>query len=180
MAQKYIKIGDLIPNVYYRIKVGARNADVSTQQQFAGKKIIIFSVPCPFFAEYPSRMAIGYEENIAELKSFGIDEIYCTSTTDYFTLMAWLKSQNITQVLPFPDGNSQWATQIGFLVDNSEEYLGYRTHRYCMIIDDCRVKKVFYENFTHDMHTCFTETNAEKICQYLSQAENTWEQFQKG
>ncbi len=178
MPIKMIKIGEEIPDIEYCIKSDACNIIKKTRNEFKNKKIIIFSVPGAFVSDYPASMLYGYESNYDQFKELGIDDIYCTGTHDYFVFNNWFKSEEIKNVKCFPDGNSEWAKKTGFLVDMRSSFMGNRSHRYAMIIDNNKIKKVFYEDLTHDPHTCFLVSYAENIIKYLKNIKGTWEDFQ--
>jgi peroxiredoxin len=172
-----IKLGDEIPNTTFMIKQGAEMLIKETRVVFKDKKILLLGIPGAFVSDYPSSMLSGYEHHYHTIKNLGIDDTYCTSTNDYYVMSKWFIDESIENVKMFPDGNSDWAKQTGFINNMSQSFMGVRTHRYAMIIDHGIVKKVFYENFTHDPHTCFTETNVEKVITYLDNIQKTWENF---
>ena len=172
-----IKLGQQIPNTTYKIKKGPEYIIKNTREEFKDKKILILGIPGAFVSDYPSNMLAGYEYNFKKIIALGIDDIYCTTVHDYYVMRQWFKSESIEQIKLFPDGNAQWAEQVGFDIDMSDSYMGTRSHRYAMLIDNNHLKRVFYEDFTHDPHTCFTETNAEKIIDFLEKTKNTWEKF---
>jgi peroxiredoxin len=174
---KIIKIAEEIPDIAFRFKEGPKWVTQSTHQSFAKKRIILLGVPGAFLSDFPSTMVSGYEHSFQKFRDLGIDEIYCTAVHDYDVMKNWFKSDAIKNIKIFPDGNADWAQKTGFLVDMSDSNMGHRSHRYVMIIDNLRVKKVFYEDFTHDPHTCFVNCSAERVLQDLTKNQTTWERF---
>ncbi|MEM7645369.1 MAG: redoxin family protein [Pseudomonadota bacterium] len=177
LVNRMIKVGEKIPDVSFLAKEGPKEVWKKVHDQFSQKKVLLLGVPDLFVPDYPSSMVRGYDVMAAEIKSFGIDEIIFTANLDYFILKAWAKKEGLENVGLMPDGNSDWAKAIGMLVDMSDRGLGLRSHRYAMIIDNLHLKKVFYEDFSHDSRTCFLETNVEKLVSYLESIKETWESF---
>lgn len=179
MSIKILKIGETSPNVNFRIKTGATFQEVWSADLFKDKRVLVLGIPGPFWTDYPSSMLLGYEFHFAEFIQFGINEIYVTSTCDSYVMSAWLNHLNVKKIKPLPDGNSAWATKTGLLIDMSDTSMGLRSHRYAMILENNSLKKLFYEDFTHDPHTCFTETNAEKVLGFLKDNQKTWLTFSR-
>ncbi len=172
-----IKVGEVIPSLDFLIREGAYDKIKNTHEEFRNKRVLILSIPGPFLVEYPSKMVHGYSESKATLESLGVNEVYFTSNCDYFTLRAWQKQEDLHNIKIFPDGNSSWAGSVGFLMNQSERFMGPRSHRYAMIVDDLKMKKVFYEDITADPQNCFIVTNVENIIKYLESIRETWEGF---
>jgi peroxiredoxin len=172
-----IKIGDEIPNVSYFVKEGSLDKIKNTHSEFVNKRVLILSIPGPFLVEFPSKMIHAYSELATEITDLGIDNIYLTSNCDYYTLRAWQKQERLENLSLFPDGNSSWAREVGFLIDNNFRHLGLRSHRYVMILDNLIMKKTFYEDITADPQNCFLVCNVENIMQYLKRIQDTWESF---
>lgn len=179
MAIRIIRVGERVPEVTFQIKAGAGFSYCNSLECFNKGRFLVLGVPGIFVSDYPSSMLMGYEHHAVQLNQLGIDQIYFTCTNDSYVVSQWMRSQEIKNLLPLPDGNGDWASAIGFLVDMKRSHMGTRSHRYAMIIENQIVKKVFYEDFTHDPHTCFTETNAERVIQYLKENQTTWLRYSR-
>ena len=114
-----------VPNVTFKTRVrdesiGGDNPfrwqDVSTDDIFSGKSIIIFSLPGAFTPTCSSTHLPGYETKYDELKSLGIDEVYCVSVNDAFTMFQWAKNLGVKNVKMLPDGNAEFTDLMGMLV----------------------------------------------------------------
>ncbi len=178
-AIKILKNGDQIPNVQFYIKDGANFETFNSLENFKDKRILIVGAPGAFWSDYPSSMIPGYDYHFNKFVELGIQDIFVTTTNDGYVLNNWFRSLGIKNLKGLPDGNAEWAKSIGFCVDMTNEGFGHRSHRYVMILENCLIKKIFYEDFTHDPHTCFTETNPESILDFLEKNQNTWYQFSK-
>ncbi len=177
MAIKMIKIGDMCPNINFVVKSGAQEISLNTHQEFRKKRILVCGIPGPYLPDYPSSMVWGYDYYYEKLQSLGIQDVYITSTFDYHVLKSWVDGLELKKIKLLPDGNSDWAEQCGLLVDMRNTKLGLRSHRYAMILEDGVLKKIFYEDFSHNPHTCFTETNVEKVMEFVAVHQTTWMQL---
>ncbi|MEM8501526.1 MAG: peroxiredoxin [Cyanobacteria bacterium P01_D01_bin.1] len=119
--------------------------DTTTEDIFAGKKIVVFSLPGAFTPTCSSNHLPRYEELYDEFKAQGVDEIYCISVNDAFVMFQWGKQQGASKVKLLPDGNGEFTRKMGMLVDKSNIGFGMRSWRYSMLIDDMTVEKVFAE-----------------------------------
>jgi peroxiredoxin len=119
--------------------------DVSTDDIFSGKNIIIFSLPGAFTPTCSSTHLPGYESKYEELKSLGIDEVYCVSVNDAFTMFQWSKNLGVHNVKMLPDGNGEFTELMGMLVKKENLGFGKRSWRYSAHIVDGEIKKIFSE-----------------------------------
>ena len=103
-----------VPNVTFKTRVrdesiGGENPfrwqDVTTADIFKGKKVIIVALPGAFTPTCSSTHLPGYEDQYAEFKAFGIDEIYCLSVNDAFVMFQWCKTLGVKYIKLLPDGN---------------------------------------------------------------------------
>jgi peroxiredoxin len=172
-----LKVSDKIPDVQFFVKNGAKFDSVNSIETFESKRVLVLGIPGAYWTDYPSSMISGYDYHFQRFQELGIDEIFVTTTNDGYVLRSWFKDLGIKNLKALPDGNGDWAKSVGFCIDMTESGLGYRSHRYAMILEDCLLKKLFYEDLTHDPHTCFTETNAESVLTFIEENQNTWYQF---
>ncbi|HIK36933.1 MAG TPA: peroxiredoxin [Geminocystis sp. M7585_C2015_104] len=143
-----------VPDVVFKTRVrdesiGGPNPyrwqDVTTQEIFGGKKVIVFSLPGAFTPTCSSNHLPRYEELYDEFKALGIDEIYCLSVNDAFVMFNWAKQLGISKVKMLPDGNGEFTRKMGMLVDKSNLGFGYRSWRYSMLVNDGKIEKIFVE-----------------------------------
>lgn len=176
---KTLKVGELVPSVDFHIKVGAQFESLNSNRLFEGKRTLVLGVPGAFWSDYPSSMVSGYEYHFQSFVDLDFTDIYVTTTNDAYVMNAWFEGLKIKKLKALPDGNGDWARSIGFCVDMRAEGFGFRSHRYAMILENGLLKKMFYEDFTHDPHTCFTQTNAETLLSFIRENQDTWYQFSK-
>jgi len=148
-------VGRRVPNVTFRTRVrdesvGGPNPyrwqDMSTADYFAGKRVILFSVPGAFTPTCSIFQLPGFEQMYNEFQELhDIDEIYCMSVNDSFVMTAWSNSQSIFNVKVIPDGNASFTQGLGMLVNKYNLGFGKRSWRYAAIIDDGLIEAWFEE-----------------------------------
>ncbi len=119
--------------------------DRTTHDIFAGKKVVVFSLPGAFTPTCSSSHLPRYDELYEQFKAEGIDEIVCVSVNDAFTMFKWGKELGNKNIFLLPDGNCEFTRKMGMLVDKSNLGFGMRSWRYSMLVDDGKVEKVFIE-----------------------------------
>ena len=124
--------------------------DLTSEEIFAGKRVVIFSLPGAFTPTCSSTHLPGYEMEYDKLKELGMDEVYCLSVNDTFVMNNWMSSQEVTKVKPIPDGTGEFTRRFGFLVDKSNIGFGMRSWRYSMIVNDGIVEAMFVEQGLND------------------------------
>lgn len=148
-------IGKKVPNVVFKTRVrdesiGGENPfrwqDISSSEIFDGKKVVIFALPGAFTPTCSSTHLPGYEAKYDELKALGVDEIYCLSVNDAFTMYQWAKHQGTTKVKMLPDGNGDFTREMGMLVKKQNLGFGDRSWRYSMLVENGEIKQLFCEN----------------------------------
>ncbi len=120
--------------------------DVSTDDLFKGKKVILFSLPGAFTPTCSTYQLPDFEKLYEEFKSCGIDDIYCLSVNDSFVMNAWAKSQNLKNVKVIPDGSGEFTRKMGMLVQKDNLGFGMRSWRYAAIVKNGVVEKWFIED----------------------------------
>ena len=149
-----LKEGDKVPQVVFKTRVrdasfGGENPflwkDLSTDEIFKGKKIVLFALPGAFTPTCSSTHAPGYEEKYDEIKAQGIDEVVCLSVNDAFVMFQWKKHLGMEKVFMIPDGNGDFTRAMGMLVKKENLGFGSRSWRYSMLVDDGVIKKMFIE-----------------------------------
>jgi thioredoxin-dependent peroxiredoxin len=143
-----------VPDVVFKTRVrdesiGGDNPfkwqDVTTKDIFAGKRIIVFSLPGAFTPTCSTSHLPGYEAAYDEIKGLGIDEVYCLSVNDAFVMYQWGKNMGAKNVKLLPDGNGEFSRKIGMLVEKANLGFGMRSWRYSMVVNDGKIEKVFAE-----------------------------------
>ncbi len=90
--------------------------DITSSEIFKGKRVIVVALPGAFTPTCSGTHLPGYEKNYAQLKELGVDEVYCVSVNDAFSMFQWEKQLNVKNVKMLPDGNADFTREMGMLV----------------------------------------------------------------
>lgn len=139
------KSGQAIPQVTFRTREGEQWVDVSTDEIFKNKTVVVFSLPGAFTPTCSSTHLPRYSELAPVLFENGVDDIVCISVNDTFVMNAWLADQEADQIRVIPDGNGEFTDGMGMLVDKQDLGFGKRSWRYSMLVKDGIIEKMFIE-----------------------------------
>lgn len=167
-----------VPSVTFKTRVrdesvGGDNPfrwqDVTTDELFKGKKIVLFALPGAFTPTCSSTHLPGYEEKYNELKALGVDDVICLSVNDAFVMFQWAKNLGAEKVRLLPDGSGEFTDKMNMLVRKDNLGFGARSWRYSMYVEDGEIKKMFVESGYAD--NCpddpFTVSDADTMIAYL-------------
>jgi peroxiredoxin len=171
-------VGTKVPSVTFKTRVrdeavGGENPyrwqDVTSDEIFGGKKVVVFSLPGAFTPTCSSTHAPGYEAAYDEFKKLGIDEVYCLSVNDAFVMKQWADKLGVEKVKMLPDGNAEFTRGMGMLVKKENLGFGERSWRYSMYVVDGEVKELFSEEgFIDNCETDpFEVSDAQTMLDYL-------------
>ena len=124
--------------------------DVTTTDVFAGKRVVLFSLPGAFTPTCSSLQCPGYEASYDDMKTMGVDEVHCMSVNDAFVMYQWGKNLGLDKVKLLPDGNGDFTRRMGMLIDKTHLGFGMRSWRYATVIDDGKVVAWFQEPGIND------------------------------
>ena len=132
-----IQVGDKIPSVSLQV-MGAKGPEkVTTDELFAGKKVVMMAVPGAFTPGCSMTHLPGFVVKIDEIKAKGVDAVICTSVNDVFVMHAWGQNRNAEHITMLADGNGALASELGLSMDASGFEMGpLRSQRYAMIVND--------------------------------------------
>ena len=139
------KEGQRIPNVTFRTRQNNEWVDVQSADLFAGKTVIVFSLPGAFTPTCSSTHVPRYNQLTDTFKKQGVDEIICMSVNDTFVMNEWKVDQKADKLTFIPDGNGDFTDGMGLLVDKNDIGFGKRSWRYSMLVKDGVVEKMFIE-----------------------------------
>lgn len=170
--------GKKIPSVTFKTRVrdesiGGENPyrwqDVTSDELFKGKKIVLFALPGAFTPTCDSKHLPGYEAAYGEFKKLGVDDVYCLSVNDAYVMNRWGKSLNAAQVKLIPDGSGLFTKGLSMMVKKDDLGFGERSWRYSAYIEDGLIKKAFVESgFSDNCPTDpFEVSDAKTMLDYL-------------
>jgi peroxiredoxin len=143
-----------VPNIVFKTRVRDESVegpnpfrwqDLSSDDIFAGKKVVVFALPGAFTPTCSSTHLPGYEAKYEEFKALGVDEIYCLSVNDAFTMFQWGKHLGVEKVKLLPDGSARFTRLMGMLVRKDNLGFGDRSWRYSMLVEDGAITALFAE-----------------------------------
>ena len=143
--------------------------DVTSDEIFKGKKIVVMALPGAFNPTCSSTHLPGYEAAYDEFKKLGVDEVYCLSVNDAFVMFQWGNHMGVKKVKLLPDGSGDFTRRMGMLVKKDNLGFGMRSWRYSMFVDDGEVVAMFSEpGYADDCPTDpFEVSDAETMLNFL-------------
>jgi glutaredoxin-like protein len=139
------RTGQKVPNVTFRTRTEHDWADVTTDDLFKGKTVIVFSLPGAFTPTCSSTHVPRFNQLAPAFKAAGVDNIICMSVNDGFVMNAWKDAENAENLTFIPDGNGDFTDGMGLLVDKDDLGFGKRSWRYSMLVKDGTIDKMFIE-----------------------------------
>ena len=137
--------GQRVPHVVFHVRKDNEWRDISTDELFEGKTVVVFSLPGAFTPTCSSTHLPRYNELAPAFYANGVDAIVCMSVNDTFVMNEWAKDQESENVILIPDGNGEFTAGMGMLVDKADLGFGKRSWRYSMLVRDGIVEKMFIE-----------------------------------
>lgn len=131
-----IQVGERIPESTLKTMGEQGPADITTDEIFSGKKVVLFAVPGAFTPGCSVTHLPGFVINADKIKAMGVDTIACMAVNDAFVMGAWGQSQNAEELLMLADGNGDFTALLGLGFDGSGFGLGTRSQRFAMIVDN--------------------------------------------
>ena len=167
-----MKVGDKIPNITFHTRVDGDWKGVTTREMFAGKRVVIFSLPGAFTPTCSTKQLPGYEDNYEEILNREIDEVYCVSVNDSFVMNAWAEHLGIENIKMIPDGNGELTKRMGMDTTFNNRGFGMRSWRYSAVINDMTVENVHIEpdRVLDSGPDPFEVSDADTMIKYLDKA----------
>ncbi len=140
-----INVGDRIPDCVLTRMSEQGTQPVSSSDYFAGRKVVLFSVPGAFTPTCSAHHLPGFVEHAADFAGKGVDAIACMAVNDVFVMHAWGESSNAGGIDMLADGNAEFADALGLEMDASAFGMGKRSQRFALVADDGVVTHVLIE-----------------------------------
>jgi peroxiredoxin len=146
-----------VPNVTFAFREGDESPEgggcpiggefvfKTTDDLFANKRVVIFSLPGAFTPTCSTYQLPGFEEQYNDFLAKDVDAIYCVSVNDAFVMNEWARHLNIKNVKVIPDGAGVFTEGMGMLIDMSAIGFGKRSRRYAAVINNGLVEHMFIE-----------------------------------
>ncbi len=167
-----------VPDVTFHTRVrdesiGGENPfrwqEVSTDDIFAGKRVVVVALPGAFTPTCSNSHLPGYEQHFEEFRRLGVDEIVCVAVNDAFVMHQWAQKLGVSKVRMLPDGNGEFTRGMNMLVKKNNLGFGDRSWRYAMLVDNKRIVKLLVEpDFSDNCPTDpFEVSDAKHMLEYL-------------
>ncbi|MDX5152404.1 MAG: glutathione peroxidase [Acidiferrobacterales bacterium] len=137
--------GRQVPQVTFRTRRDHEWVDVTTDDVFKGKTVIVFALPGAFTPTCSSTHVPRYNKLAPVFKQHGVDDVVCVSVNDAFVMNEWRKEQKAFNVNFVPDGNGDFTRGMGMAVPKNDLGFGERSWRYSMLVKDGVIEKMFVE-----------------------------------
>ncbi|HEY5923442.1 MAG TPA: peroxiredoxin [Kofleriaceae bacterium] len=132
-----IEVGHKIPSVTIKQATPEGGSDVNPAELFAGKNVILFSLPGAFTPTCSTKHLPGYVKDLPQLKAKGVDMVVCLSVNDAWTMKAWAEQHEaLGKIVMLADGNADFSKALGIDVDLTKAQMGVRARRGLLHIKD--------------------------------------------
>ncbi len=158
--------GQRVPSVTFRARVNDEWVNITTEELFAGKTVVVFSLPGAFTPTCSATHVPGYNQLASAFKASGVDDIICISVNDTFVMNEWAKDQKADKIRFIPDGNGEFTEGMGLLVNKEDLGFGKRSWRYSMLVKDGVIEKMFIE--PEKPGDPFEVSDAETMLKYIN------------
>lgn len=141
-----IKVGDTIPSMKLMTATPEGPKEISTDEIFKGKKVVMFGVPGAFTPTCSMRHLPGFLEHADEFRAKGVDQVVCMAVNDAFVLGAWAKENGVNgRVTMLADGSGTFTKALGLELDLVGRGLGVRSQRFALVAQDGKVTNIAVE-----------------------------------
>ena len=152
-------IGRKLPHIVFKTRVRDESVegpnpfrwqDMTTDDYFANKRVVVFSLPGAFTPTCSNKQCPSYDLAYEDFKKLKVDDVYCITVNDAFVVFQWGNQLKLKNVKIIPDGNGDFTRRMGMLIDKSHVGFGYRSWRYAMVVNNGVVEKWFEEPGIND------------------------------
>jgi peroxiredoxin len=141
-----IKAGERMPAGTFKRMTKEGPKDLTTDELFKGKTVVLFSVPGAFTPTCDAKHLPGFVQLADQLRAKGVDTIACMAVNDVFVMNAWGKASGVgDRILMLADGNGDYARALGLELDGKGYGMGTRGQRFAIIVKDGVAQRVDVE-----------------------------------
>ena len=132
-----IKAGDRMPAGTFKRMTKDGPKDLTTEELFKGKRVVLFSVPGAFTPTCDAKHLPGFVQLADQILAKGVDTIACMAVNDVFVMNAWGKSSSVgDKILMLADGNGDYSRALGLEMDGTKFGMGMRGKRFAVVVKD--------------------------------------------
>jgi peroxiredoxin (alkyl hydroperoxide reductase subunit C) len=160
------KEGQPVPQVTFKTRQNNEWKNVTTEDIFNDKTVIVFSLPGAFTPTCSSSHVPRFNQLAPAFFANNVDSIVCVSVNDTFVMNEWKRDQDASNIFFIPDGNGEFTEKMGMLVNKDDLGFGKRSWRYSMLVKDRVIEKMFIEpNVPGDP---FEVSDADTMLEYIN------------
>jgi len=132
-----IQTGDKMPSGSFAVMTAEGPADLSTDELFAGKKVVLLSVPGAFTPTCSLKHLPGFVDQADAFLNNGVDTIACMAVNDVHVMHAWGKDLGVgDKVVMLADGSCIYTRALGLENDATRFGMGVRGKRFVIVVED--------------------------------------------
>ncbi len=132
-----VKAGDKMPAGKFKRMTKEGPKDITTEELFSGKRVVLFSVPGAFTPTCDAKHLPGFVQLADQILAKGVNTIACMAVNDVFVMNAWGKASGVgDKILMLADGNGEYARALGLELDGKAHGLGTRGQRFAVVVKD--------------------------------------------
>jgi peroxiredoxin len=154
-----IEVGDRMPDGSFAVLENGEPATLSASSLFGNRKVVFVSVPGAFTPTCSMHHLPGLVSRADEILARGVETIACMAVNDVYVMSAWGSHLGVgDKILMLADGEAEYTTKLGMLLDGGRLGLGTRGQRFALVVEDGVVVHKAVEE-----PACFDVTRAEAI-----------------
>jgi len=140
-----IKTGETFPLGTFRFKDNEGVKEVTTEQYFNAKKIVLFALPGAFTPTCSAKHLPGYIKLFDDIIKKGVSSVACMAVNDPHVMHAWGEVSSVDgKVDMLSDSDCSISKSLGLDMQFGK-VLGHRCKRFAMIVDNNIITKLFVE-----------------------------------
>jgi len=145
MTARISKEGERIPSVQLAEMKDGKAVPIESEQLFKGRRVILFALPGAFTPTCSTAHVPGYVALLREFQNAGVADVVCLSVNDPFVMEAWQQSEKAQGIHFIADPYGEFTRAMGMSIEHRDAFLGTRSWRYSMIVNDGKIEKMFIE-----------------------------------
>ncbi|MDX1698601.1 MAG: peroxiredoxin, partial [Thiohalobacterales bacterium] len=126
--------GKRVPQVTFNTRRDHEWVDLTSDEVFSGKTVVVFSLPGAFTPTCSSTHVPRYNQLAPAFREHGVEDIICVSVNDAFVMNEWQREQKADNINFLPDGNGDFSRGMDMLVAKNDLGFGERSWRYSMLV----------------------------------------------
>ncbi len=132
-----IKAGERMPAGTFKRMTRDGPKDLSSEELFKGKRVVLFSVPGAFTPTCDAKHLPGFVQLADQIRARGVDTLACMAVNDVFVMNAWGKASGVgDRILMLADGTGDYARALGLTLDATKFGMGTRGQRFAIVVKD--------------------------------------------